>query len=544
MSDTGIPRSYRMMEGFGVNTYTLINSAGERHFVKFHLIPDLGVHSLTWDEAMKLAGQDPGASIHAYLYCVLISFTSDFHRKDLQEALERCVPAKWTFKIQVLKEGDPAIDGFTFNILDATKIWPDTLVPLLEVGKLVLNKTVDEFFPETEQAAFCTAHIVPGIGFSDDPLLQGRNFSYFDTQISRLGVNWEQLPINRPVCPVVFNHHRGGAGQHRIVKGPVNYWPNRFDVGHPVSAGMGGYSEHRDMISGEKRRLRFDKFDNHFEQARTFVESLKLYERQHLIIALSFELSHVDDKIVYQKYTELLYEIDCKLAKEVARQVDGFTLPPDPTKEVAEKVQESTASDPGLNIRTTTLTVPKPVMIVTRRIAILVEKGFNRADVKAMQEALATFQAFSFVIGPVRGKIYSEDSQALVADHHFEGQRSTLFDALFIPSGKLHADLLGKNGRVVHWVREAFGHCKIIAAVGEGIELLRDALPKDKLRFATSPSDGVVSSYGIVTACQYTIDPKPIEAGETDFATKFAEELTDHRYWMRETDGLTKEVAY
>ena len=181
------------MEGFGVNTFTLINSDGERHFVKFHLIPDLGVYSLTWDEAMKLAGQDPGTSIHAYLYCVLIYFTPDFHRKDLHEALQRGVCAKWKFKIQVLKEGDPAIDDFPFNILDATKIWPEDKVFPLEVGELVLNKTVEEFFPETEQAAFCTAHVVPGIGFSDDPLLQGRNFSYFDTQISRLGVNWEQV---------------------------------------------------------------------------------------------------------------------------------------------------------------------------------------------------------------------------------------------------------------------------------------------------------------------------------------------------------------
>ena len=179
-----------MMEGFGVNTYTLINSAGEKHFVKFHWFPELDVHSLTWDEAMKLAGQDPGTSIHAYHHSVLISFTPDFHRKDLHEALEKGFCAKWTLNIQVLKEGDPAIDKFTFNILDATKIWPGDLI---KVGKLVLNKTVEEFFPETEQAGFCTAHIVPGIGFSDDPLLQGRNFSYFDTQISRLGVNWEQV---------------------------------------------------------------------------------------------------------------------------------------------------------------------------------------------------------------------------------------------------------------------------------------------------------------------------------------------------------------
>lgn len=174
MSDRGIPRSYRMMQGFGVNTYTLINAAGERHFVKFHWFPELGVHSLVWDEALKLAGQDP-----------------DFHRKDLNEAIENKAYPKWTLKIQVVAEADE--HTFDFDILDATKIWPVEEVPLIEVGDLILDRAVDEYFPETEQAAFCTAHVVPGIGFSDDPLLQGRNFSYFDTQISRLGINWEEV---------------------------------------------------------------------------------------------------------------------------------------------------------------------------------------------------------------------------------------------------------------------------------------------------------------------------------------------------------------
>lgn len=244
MSDRGIPRSYRMMQGFGVNTYTLVNTKGERFFVKFHWIPELGVHSLMWDEALKIGGQDPG-TMDMIVVSILHRFThrrarSDFHRKDLEEAIQNGAPPKWQFGIQVIPETDE--HNFDFDILDATKIWPEELVPLEIIGEMILNRTVDEYFPETEQVAFCTSHVVPGIGFSDDPLLQGRNFSYFDTQITRLGINWEELPINRPVCPVL-NTHRDGAMRHRITKSNVNYWPNRREQYRPVPPEQGGYYE-------------------------------------------------------------------------------------------------------------------------------------------------------------------------------------------------------------------------------------------------------------------------------------------------------------
>ncbi|KAJ3520830.1 hypothetical protein NM688_g9107 [Phlebia brevispora] len=224
MSDRGIPRSFRMMQGFGVNTYTLVNGKGERFFVKFHWLPELGVHSLMWDEALKICGQDP-----------------DFHRKDLEEAIQSGAYPKWQFAIQVIPETRE--HDFDFDILDATKVWPEELVPLEAIGEMVLDRVVDEFFPEVEQVAFCTSHVVPGIGFSDDPLLQGRNFSYFDTQITRLGVNWEELPINRPVCPVL-NHQRDGAMRHKIHMGTVNYTPNRKQEIPPVPHSEGGYYEY------------------------------------------------------------------------------------------------------------------------------------------------------------------------------------------------------------------------------------------------------------------------------------------------------------
>lgn len=256
------------------------------------MVPELGVHSLVWDEALKLSGQDP-----------------DFHRKDLYEAIESGAFPKWKFGIQCIADGDE--DKFEFDILDATKVWPEDLVPVREIGELVLNRNVDEYFSETEQVAFCTSHVVPGIGFSDDPLLQGRNFSYQDTQITRLGVNWEQLPINRPVCPVM-NFNRDGAMNHRIHRGTVNYWPNRFEACPPGNHhGKRGpdhsaYIEHADKIVGMKQRLNGEKFKEHFKQAQLFYNSLAPHEKLHLEMALGFELDHCDDPIVYKRMSQRL----------------------------------------------------------------------------------------------------------------------------------------------------------------------------------------------------------------------------------------------
>lgn len=250
MSDRGIPRSYRMMQGFGVNTYTLDNAKGERHFVKFHSTPTLGVHSFVWDEGLKLAGQDP-----------------DFHRKDLYEAISMGIFPTWKFGIKTLKESQA--DDFDFDVLESTKVWLEELVPIRYIGELELNRNVDEYYTQTEQVAFCTSHVVPGIGFSDDPLLQGRNFSYFDAQLSRLGINWQELPINRPLCPVV-NQNRDGQGRHRITAGSINYWPNRKEAVPPAKPSEGGYVDHPAKVEGMKLRLKSKKFKDHISQAQLF----------------------------------------------------------------------------------------------------------------------------------------------------------------------------------------------------------------------------------------------------------------------------------
>ncbi|KAF6764798.1 catalase [Ephemerocybe angulata] len=526
MSDRTIPRSFRMMQGFGVNTFTLINAKGERHFVKFHYIPELGVHSLFWDEALKLAGQDP-----------------DFHRKDLEEAIKSGCPPKWTFAIQVIAEKDE--HNFDFDILDATKVWPQDLVPLIPIGECVLNKCVDEFFPETEQVAFCTSHVVPGIGFSNDPLLQGRNFSYFDTQISRLGVNWEQLPINRPVCPV-FNHHRDGAMQHKINKSTVNYHPNREDEVQPVPPHEGGYTEFMEKVIGMKQRVRTPKFQEHYNQAQMFYNSLKPHEKQHIIEAFSFELSHCDDERVYKRYTDLLNEIDFDLAKTVAMKVNG-TIPDAPSREKYPKTDETLSQ---LHF------APKTPTIASRRIAILIADGFNVVEVTAVRAMIAGAKATCWIIGPRRGKIYSAGQSigigtGLVADHHFEDQRSTMYDAVYIPSGVEHAKTLKKSGRAIHWIREAFAHCKAIGAIGEGVEVVKRALDTvEGVQLAGLRDDhSVISSYGVVTAGKYDLssaltDIIKIAPGPTGFVANFAYEISKHRCYEREIEGLTDSVAY
>ncbi|KAI0724260.1 catalase [Cerioporus squamosus] len=524
MSDRAIPRSYRTMQGFGVNTFTLLNAKGERHFVKFHWIPELGVHSLVWDEALKIAGQDP-----------------DFHRKDLEEAITSGAFPKWFFGIQVIPEAKE--HDFDFDILDATKVWPEELVPVEIIGEMVLNKTVDEYFPETEQVAFCTSHVVPGIGFSNDPLLNARNFSYFDTQISRLGINWQQLPINRPVCPVL-NHNRDGAGQHRITK-DLNYWPNRRQLAPPVPTSQGGYTEYAEKVEGMKQRVRSAKFQEHWKQTQMFYNSLSNYEKAHLVDALSFELSHCDDPVVYKTYTSLLNSIDHNLARQVAINVGG-EIPKHPIRE-----------NPGhTGIRLSQLEfAPKEPTIKGRRIAILLADGFNLGEVQAIRAALKTGMATTWVIGPRRGPVYPAGEEVgsgsgYSADHHYEGQRSTMFDALIIPGGAKHVQALAKNGRTLHWVREAFGHLKPIGALGEAVAFLREAVQLPGVQYAADlNSDNVTTSYGVVTAGKYdagsaAADALSIKQGEKGFISNFAYELSKHRCYERELDGLAARVAF
>jgi len=523
MSDRAIPRSYRMMQGFGVNTFTLINAKGERHFVKFHWTPELGVHSLVWDEALKLAGQDP-----------------DFHRKDLGEAIASGSFPKWKFGIQTIPESKE--HDFDFDILDATKVWPEDLVPVRYIGTLELNRNVDEYFTETEQVAFCTSHVVPGIGFSDDPLLQGRNFSYFDTQLSRLGVNWQELPINKPVCPVM-NFNRDGAMRHGITKGKTNYWPNRHQANPPASKEEGAYIDYPEKVQGIKERAKSAKFKEHISQAQLFYNSMSEIEKSHMQAALSFELDHCDDPIVYERMTLRLADIDLGLAQTVANMVGG-QIPKHPGR----KNHGHTAT------RLSQLEfLPEKPTVATRRVALLIADGYDPIAFNAMRGALTGAGAVPFVIGTRRSAIFSSEedhstAKGYVPDHHLEGQRSTMFDAIFVPGGAESIRTLSKNGRALHYIREAFGHLKAIGGTGEAVELFERALQLPEVMLSADHDTDVVESYGVVTLKNVHPDSLKevvtVAKGAKGFLEKFIYVMSQHRCWAREADGLSTMIAY
>lgn len=518
MSDRGIPRSYRMMQGFGVNTYCLVNAKGERSFVKFHFVPELGVHSFVWDEALKLAGQDP-----------------DFHRKDLAEAIDNGAFPKWKFGIQVIP--DSKEHDFEFDILDATKVWPEEQVPVRFIGELELNRNVDNYFAETEQVAFCTSHIVPGIDFSNDPLLQGRNFSYFDTQLSRLGINWQELPINRPVCPVM-NFNRDGAMRHQISKSTVNYYPNRKEALPPTAPNAGGFASFPAKESGMKTRMLSAKFKDYLSQAQLFYNSLSQIEKMHLTAALSFELDHCDDPVVYERMCGRLAEIDLSLAQAVAEKVGGTT----PEKQAKPNHGKTARGLSQLEF------MPEKPTIATRRVAILIADGYDPVSYNGIVAALKSQGALPYTIGPKRQAVKAAGGKESVSpDHHFQGMRSTMFDSIFVPGGS-HANTLASQGLPRFWIREAFGHLKAIGAVGEGVKAVEAALREaEGVKLASGNSREVVEWYGVVTAgstdeSSFSETVKIAKEGK-GFVEEYFFQISQHKNWARELDGLAEMVS-
>jgi len=418
-------------------------------------------------------------------------------------------------------------------------VWPEELLPIRYIGELELNKNVDEYFPQTEQVAFCTAHVVPGIGFSDDPLLQGRNFSYFDTQLSRLGINWQQLPINRPVCPVM-NHHRDGQGQHTITPGRFNYWPNRESMAPPAPPNQ-AYLEYPEKIVAMKQRLHSKKFGEHFAQAQVFWNSMTPIEQSHIVDALCFELAKCDDPIVFERMVTRLTDIALPLAQAVAVKVGVET----PTKEGRH--------NPGLKMKGLSMTefTPEaqglPPTIASRMIAIIVDDGCNVTEVEAVKAALMSAGALPFIIAPKKQAIKGNGGSGSVKpDQHLEAARSTMFDALYIPGGS-HVETLSKSGRAIHWIRESFGHCKAIGATGEAVALVKQACGIEGMTFASGAE--VVDSYGVVTAGGVG-KPGSFKEGlkmlkdAKSFTEAYAYNISQHRNFDRELDGLTSMVAY
>ncbi|MBF8744600.1 catalase HPII [Pseudomonas monteilii] len=486
MSDRAIPRSLRMMEGFGIHTFRLINAEGVANFVKFHWKPRQGVHSLLWDEAQKLAGKD-----------------TDFQRRDLWEAIETGDYPEWELGVQIVPEADE--HKFDFDLLDPTKIIPEELVPVTPLGKMVLNRNPDNFFAETEQVAFCPGHIVPGIDFTNDPLLQGRLFSYTDTQISRLGgPNFHQIPINHPVAPN-HNNQRDAMHQHVVHKGRASYEPNSIDGGWPkeTPAGPqdGGFESYQERIDAHKIRERSESFADHFSQARLFFESMSETEQQHIVKAYSFELGKVErEHIRAREVNEILANIDLQLAAAVAANL-GLPAPKAGTVKVkGSQLKQSPALSQMNHLG--------DVGIKGRKIAVLVADGVDGGSVDHWRKALEAHSARILVLGPTSAPVKTADGQMLAVDASMEGMPSVMFDGVVVPGGKKALDALAASGLAKHFLLEAYKHLKAIASAAEGKSLI-DGL-------------GLKMDKGLLAGD----DQKAVDA--------FVKAVEGHRVWERE----------
>jgi len=445
MSDRAIPRSLRMMQGFGIHTFRLVNAQGKSTFVKFHWTPVLGVHSVVWDEAQKISGKDP-----------------DFHRRDLWESIEMGNPVEFELGMQLFDDATAA--KFNFDHLDATKIIPEDILPVQPVGKMTLNRNPDNFFAETEQAAFHTAHVVPGIDFSDDPLLQGRNFSYLDTQINRFGTpNFAQLPINQPKSPV-NNYQQDGFMRYANRPGRVNYEPNSLGGNaKEATAAQGGYVSYPEPLNATKVRARSESFNDYFTQSTMFYNSMSDVEKQHITQALQFELGKVTVKDVQQRMVNLLANVDTKLASDVGAAL-GLTPAKGQVNANAGKAKKLSQLEfiPGT--------------AKGRKIAILTNDGANAADITQMQDALKNAGATSEVIAPHLGTLQNTSGGQVQINQRLMDVASVLYDAVYIPGGADAINAMKTNGDYIHFVQEAFKHYKAIAGAGEASTLLDAAL--------------------------------------------------------------------
>jgi catalase len=466
MSDRAIPRSFRMMEGFGVHTFRFVNPEGRSTFVKFHWKPVLGMHSLVWDEAQKISGKDP-----------------DYHRRDLYEAIESGDYPEYELGVQLVAEKDE--HAFDFDLLDATKLIPENMVPVQKIGRLVLNRNPDNFFAETEQVAFHPGHVVPGIDFTNDPLLQGRLFSYTDTQLIRLGgPNFHEIPINRPIAPV-HNNQRDGFMRQTINKSRAPYEPNSLGGGCPFQAGvaMGGFTSFAEKLSGPKVRERSEKFFDHFGQARLFYNSQTEVEQDHIIRAFRFELGKVEVTEIRERMVTILNQIDARLAERVAAGL-GLPVVLPPLKPLNRSVPADQDTDefqpkngkrpakpsPQLSIIRST----RSDTIKTRRIAVLAADGCDDSDLNTVSQALTSAGGMVKIVAPRLGYLRTSGGSEVKIHFSLLTASSVLFDAVCIPGGKDSVATLAQVPEAAEFVVEAYKHAKAIAGSGAGSRLLRE----------------------------------------------------------------------
>ena len=496
MSDRAVPRSFRMMQGFGVHTFRLVNNGGESHFVKFHWNPMAGTHSLDWDEAVKISGADP-----------------DFHRRDLWEAIESGAYPEYEFGMQIFTEEQAA--EFSFDVLDATKIVPEELVPVTPVGKMVLNRNPDNFFAETEQVAFCAAHIVPGLDFSNDPLLAGRIHSYQDTQISRLGgPNFHEIPINAPVA-APHNNQRDGMHRQAINRGRVSYEPNSLAGGCPFQAGAAGFTSFPEPLIGNQVRGKPERFADHYTQATLFWNSQTDVEKAHIIRGFRFELSRAQIPAVRTRVVAMLANVADDLAASVAQGL-GIAVPAALPKVIEKPAMPEIKESPALSL----FARPGDGSIRTRRIAILVADGIAGADVKALHNGLVAQGAVPRFVGARLGSVESTDGESIEVDASLEAMPAVLYDALVVPGGREAVKMLGNLGHAGEFVKEQYRHCKPILVLGAGQDLVENAgVP---LTLSTGERDPGVLQFP--------------DGHVEEALAKFIEAIAKHRHFDREMD--------
>ena len=503
MSDRALPRSLRMMEGFGVHTFRLINNKNKSSFVKFHWKPLLGMHSVCWDEAQKISGKDP-----------------DFHRRDLWEAIESGNFPEWELGFQIIPEEDE--HKYPFDLLDPTKLIPEEIVPVIRVGKMTLNRNPSNFFAETEQVAFHPGHLVPGIDFSNDPLLQGRLFSYTDTQLSRLGSpNFHEIPINRSISPI-NNNQRDGHMRQTINTDKTSYHPNSLSGGCPfqAKAAEGGFTSYAERIDAVKIRNRSKSFFDHFSQATLFFNSQSPAEQKHIVDALTFELGKVERVYIRERILGMLTQIDKNLVTKVADGLGlpvpkgpqspmNFGVPADANAKEYEPVKIKPVIDksPALSMQDTIKN-----SIKTRKIAILIGNGVDDNSVAKMKAALEKEGATVKLIAPKLGAVKTAKGEKLTVGGSFLTDASVCFDAVFIPAGK-HINALAKEPDAIHFINEAFRHCKAMAADGEAVDLLQYTYVNPNGQHEK------VTDKGVLVNKQ---------------AREFINAIAQHRFWERE----------
>ncbi|MHA0036280.1 catalase [Deinococcus sp. PESE-13] len=538
-SDRAIPRAYNMMEGFGVHTFRLVNAQGKAHLVKFHWKPVLGVKSLVWDEAQKIAGKD-----------------ADFHRRSMWETIDQGGTLEWDFGVQVFTEEEAM--KWDFDVLDATKIVPEDLVPVQRVGKMVLDRNVDNFFAETEQVAFMTQNVVPGIDFTNDPLLQGRNFSYLDTQLSRLGSpNWQELPINRPIIRV-SNNQRDGHMRHTINKGRVAYFPNQMAANKPAQAGAAGFVTYPDKVEGTKLRVRAESFSDHYGQARLFWNSMSPVEKEHIAKSLRFELSKCELRDVRVRMLTHLQKVNEVLAAQVAKGL-GEKLPS--TSDAKPGGQQDSASETALLAAAVSPTTAsgglqkakglsqeegQPKSAKGRKVAVLVADGVDAAGVKALQDALKKADVKYDIVAPHLGEIAS----GVMATATLSNTDPVVYDGVVVAGGAAAVRELAQHPESFNFVVESYRHAKPIGSLGEGAEIVTGSGIGNVLRrvAADSPArDGATAPVqnlsevagvrlaagegGAKLAALGVIVGQDKGAGAA--ADSFVQALAEHRFWGR-----------